>query len=163
MQRLLIGLTMLTVVSCAGEGSVDSIATSSMSTVLPTTTASAPPAPAPQFEEVAVESSSDGSYLVDVNGHSLYMFTLDDARTSSCTGACAATWPPLLGDPVAGDGVDPDLLGNAERGNGSIQVTYDGHPLYMYTGDSGPGDTNGHGFNDVWFLIGPDGAPMQSP
>ncbi len=107
--------------------------------------------------------SSDGSHLVDEDGMSLYLFTLDESRTSSCTDACAETWPPLLGDPVAGDGVDPELLGNAERGNGSIQVTYGGQPLYTYTGDGSPGDTTGHGFNDVWFLVGPDGNAVESP
>jgi predicted lipoprotein with Yx(FWY)xxD motif len=57
--------------------------------------------------------------------------------------------------------VDQALLGNAERGNGSIQVTYGGHPLYLYSGDAAPGDTSGHAFNDVWFLVAPDGEAVS--
>lgn len=113
------------------------------------------------FEDVEVALSPEGTHLVGPGGKSLYLFTLDTDRTSSCEGECAEAWPPLLGDPVAGDGVDPALLGNAERGNGSIQVTYDGHPLYRYSEDLEPGDTNGHGFNEVWFLVGPDGDPLD--
>lgn len=105
---------------------------------------------------------SDQGYLVDEEGHSLYVFTLDTERTSTCEGECAGAWPPLLGDPVAGEGVDQSLLGNAERGNGSIQVTYAGQPLYRYSEDASPGDTEGHGFNGFWFLVGPDGEPLDT-
>lgn len=105
---------------------------------------------------------SAGGYLVDGGGRSLYLFTLDTERSSSCEGDCAEAWPPLLGDPVAGEGVDQSLLGNAERGNGAIQVTYGGHPLYRYGGDAEPGDTHGHGFNEVWFLVDADGEPLDS-
>lgn len=89
------------------------------------------------------------------------MFTLDEERTSTCEGACAEAWPPFLGDPVAGEGADQALLGNAERSNGGIQVTYGGHPLYLYSGDAAPGDTSGHAFNDVWFLVAPDGEAVR--
>lgn len=51
-------------------------------------------------------------------------------------------------------------MGNAERADGSAQVTYAGHPLYRYSGDDVPGDTNGHGFNDVWFLVSPEGQAL---
>ena len=100
-------------------------------------------------------------HLLDEEGRSLYLFTLDDDRTSTCEGACAQAWPPLLGDPVAGRGVDQELLGNAERGNGAIQVTYAGHPLYRHRGDARPGDTAGQGFNAVWFLVGADGEAIR--
>ncbi|MGH8912521.1 MAG: COG4315 family predicted lipoprotein, partial [Acidimicrobiia bacterium] len=114
------------------------------------------------FTEVEVGSVAGtyGDQLVDAEGRSLYLFTLDDERTSTCEGACAGAWPPLLGDPVADAGVDQALLGNAERGDGSIQVTYAGHPLYFYSGDASPGETNGHGFNDVWFLVSPGGEAL---
>jgi predicted lipoprotein with Yx(FWY)xxD motif len=108
----------------------------------------------------SVASGSLGDYLVDGSGRSLYVFALDDERTSTCVGACADLWPPLLGDPRAESGVDRSLLGNAERANGAIQVTYAGHPLYHYTDDVAPGDTQGQGFNDVWFLISPSGEPL---
>lgn len=115
----------------------------------------------PPFEEVDVELSEDGRYLVDSRGMALYRFTLDTDRTPTCVEECSDLWPPFYGDPVAGEGVDPDLAGNGERPDGSIQVTYGGFPLYFYSGDTEPGDTNGHGFNDVWFLVGPDGNPLE--
>ncbi len=116
----------------------------------------------PPFQEVTVgvESGSLGDYLVDASGRSLYIFALDDERTSTCVNACAERWPPLLGDPTAEAGVDQSLLGNAERPNGAIQVTYAGHPLYYYSGDAVPGDTEGQGFNEVWFLVSPPGEPL---
>lgn len=115
----------------------------------------------PAFVEVRVELSEDGTYLVDEQGMALYRFTLDTDRTPTCLEACADVWPPFYGDPVAGEGVDPDLMGNGERPDGSIQVTYGGLPLYYYSGDQAPDDTNGHGFNDVWFLVGPDGSALD--
>lgn len=160
MPRVLLVVTLL-VVSCAGD-SATSPTTSPPTTVAPTAaTTTATPATPPEFGDVTVSVSADGMYLVDEEGFSLYLFTLDDSRTSSCTGPCAESWPPLLGSPVAGEGVEAELLGNAERGNGAIQVTYAGHPLYTHSGDAVPGDTEGHGFNDVWFLVGPDGAALD--
>lgn len=159
MRVTVVGLALLLVVACNGK------TTGTPPSTIPTSTTDAPttthPPPPPPFEEVTVELSDDG-YLVDPEGLSLYLFTLDTERSSSCEGDCAEAWPPLLGDPVAGEGVEQDLLGNAERGNGAIQVTYDGWPLYRHSGDSAPGDTNGHGFNGVWFLVGSDGEPLDS-
>lgn len=156
-------MILVLLVACTGNGTggEDESTTSTESVSSTTTTASTPPVSVPPFEEVEVGLSEDGSFLVDGHGHALYLFTLDDDRTSSCFGECAGAWPPFLGDPVATEGVSPDLLGNAERGDGSIQVTYAGHPLYTYAEDAGPGDTNGHAFNDVWFLVGPDGTPLD--
>jgi predicted lipoprotein with Yx(FWY)xxD motif len=132
-------------------------------TVAPASTHPVTPGTIPPFTEVEVASvaGAHGDQLVDAEGRSLYMFSLDDERTSTCEGACAGAWPPLLGDPVAGAGVDQALLGNAERSDGSIQVTYAGHPLYLYSGDAAPGETNGHGFNDVWFLVSPSGEALR--
>lgn len=158
--RTVLAALLLLLAACNGETAGTTAPTSSTTTTSATTTTTAP-SPPPPFEEVAVELSEDG-FLVDAEGRSLYLFTLDTERTSSCEGDCAEAWPPLLGDPVGGDGVDQSRLGNAERGNGAIQVTYGGHPLYRYSGDEEVGDTGGHGFNDVWFLVGPDGEPLDS-
>lgn len=152
------GLALLLLAACNGEPAPTTGSSSPPSTAAVTTTAAAPPPP--PFEEVAVELSEEG-FLVDPEGGALYLFILDTERTSSCEGDCAQAWPPFLGDPVAGAGVDQGLLGNAERGNGAIQVTYGGHPLYRYSGDTGAGETNGHGFNDVWYLVGPDGEAFE--
>lgn len=137
-----------------------SVSTSTTTTSPPTTDTVA--ATTLVFDEVTVSVTEGpaGPHLVDPEGHTLYLFTLDD-RKSTCVAACAQRWPPLLGRPVAGPGVNPDLLGNAERDNGSIQVTYGGHPLYRFAEDDEPGDVGGQGFNDVWFLVGPDGEPVR--
>jgi predicted lipoprotein with Yx(FWY)xxD motif len=114
--------------------------------------------------EVAVADTDLGSVLVDPDGKTLYVFDNDAGSTSSCEGGCATTWPPLAtdGDPAAGDGVDAALLGTTERGDGTSQVTYDGHPLYTYAADTGAGDTNGQGVGGIWWVIGPDGQKITS-
>lgn len=157
--RSVLAALVVILAACNGETADTTQPTASTTTTIAATTTAAPPPP--PFEEVAVELSEEG-FLVDGEGRSLYLFTLDTERTSTCEGDCAGAWPPFLGDPVAGDGVDQARLGNAERGNGAIQVTYGGHPLYRYRGDGEAGDTEGHGFNDLWFLVGPDGEPLGS-
>jgi predicted lipoprotein with Yx(FWY)xxD motif len=111
------------------------------------------------------ESADFGSILVDGEGMSLYLFTKDtqDSGTSTCTGDCQVKWPPLAtdGDPVAGEGVDASLLGTITRDDGSLQVTYNGWPLYYFAEDTAPGDTNGQGVGDVWFLVSPEGEAIQ--
>ena len=106
-----------------------------------------------------------GSILVDGDGLSLYLFTNDtqDSGTSTCTGECLVEWPALTteGDPVAGEGVDDTLLGTITRDDGSIQVTYNGWPLYYFHEDAAPGDTNGQGLGGVWFLVSPTGEAIE--
>ncbi|HZT14474.1 MAG TPA: hypothetical protein VFA19_00875 [Gaiellaceae bacterium] len=121
-----------------------------------------PPSPPPAAATVAVGSTSLGSVLVDATGRTLYLFTPDSGGTSTCYGQCATTWPPLTvtGTPVAGTGVDASLLGTTTRTDGSVQVTYAGHPLYSFAKDSAPGQTNGEGFGGVWFAVSPSGAKV---
>jgi len=112
------------------------------------------------------ESADFGSILVDGEGMSLYVFTDDtqDSGTSACTDTeCTTEWPPLTtdGDPVAGEGVDGTLLGTITRDDGTTQVTYNGRPLYHFSGDTAPGDTNGQGMEGKWFLVSPEGEAIQ--
>lgn len=115
------------------------------------------------------ESADFGTILVDGEGMSLYVFMADtqDGGTSACTDVeCVADWPPLStdGDPVAGEGVDETLLGTITRDDGTTQVTYNGWPLYNFSGDAAPGDTNGQGleeFGGLWFLVSPAGEAIQ--
>jgi predicted lipoprotein with Yx(FWY)xxD motif len=88
--------------------------------------------------QVAVRSSQYGKVLFTGGGRALYAFGADKGRTSHCYGTCAKAWPPLLtaGNPVAGAGIDHMLLGTTKRTDGTVQVTYKGHPLYTYSGDS---------------------------
>jgi len=105
------------------------------------------------------ENEEHGSFLVDSEGMSLYLFTNDTENTSNCYDDCATNWPPLLteGDPAAGEGVDESLLGTTERDDGSLQVTYNGWPLYYFAADNAAGDTAGQGVGDVWYLLTPEG------
>lgn len=110
---------------------------------------------------VAVASSDLGDVLVDGEGRTLYMFVPDDQGDPTCTDDCAATWPPLEGPATAGDGADGSLLATAPHPSGVTQVTYGGWPLYHFASDAAPGDVNGQGVNDVWFVVGPDGEPLR--
>jgi predicted lipoprotein with Yx(FWY)xxD motif len=120
---------------------------------------------------VSVSESADfGSILVNSEGYSLYLFMQDtqNSDTSTCTDAdgCTAEWPPLViaADAVAGEGVDATLLGTITRDDGTLQVTYNGWPLYLFAGDSAPGDTNGQGLNEfggLWFLVSPAGEAIE--
>ncbi len=114
--------------------------------------------------DVAVADSSLGHILVNAEGLTLYAFTQDSADQSACTGSCPDIWPPLTveEDPAAGEGVNADLLGTLNRADGSTQVTYNGHPLYIYSEDAGPGDTNGQGFGGSWYVVGPDGNLIRN-
>ena len=115
--------------------------------------------------EVEAEDSSLGTILVDQKGNTLYVFLQDTGDTSTCTGDCAASWPALIakGEVKAGGGggVDESLLGTSARDDGTMQVTYNGHPLYFFSGDQAPGDTNGQGIGDVWFVVSPAGDAIK--
>jgi predicted lipoprotein with Yx(FWY)xxD motif len=90
-----------------------------------------------------------GHILVGPNGRTLYLFLADSGVTSRCTGSCAQNWPPLttVGLPRAEGGVSQRLLGTTKRGDGTTQVTYNGHPLYYFVADAGPGTAGGEGIN----------------
>jgi len=114
---------------------------------------------------VEVRSTDEyGDVLVDGDGMTLYVFDEDEqgAGESACTGGCADTWPPLTGGTAsAGDGVDVELT-TFEREDGSSQVAAEGRPLYGYSGDDGPGDTNGQGVGGTWWVVEPSGSPVET-
>jgi predicted lipoprotein with Yx(FWY)xxD motif len=114
---------------------------------------------------VATASTKLGSILVDGNGRTLYLFEKDQPDQSACSGGCASTWPPdhSSAAPKAGSGVKASMLGTIKRGDGSTQVTYNRHPLYLYSGDSGAGQQNGQGisaFGALWYVVSPAGAAV---
>jgi len=120
--------------------------------------------PASDDATLTVEDSDLGDILVDADGLTAYVFLQDTGSESTCYDECEAAWPPIVvdGDPVAGDGVDGSLLGTTERDDGTTQVTYDGQPLYLFASDAAPGDTNGQGVGEVWFVVGPDGKTIEA-
>ncbi len=105
--------------------------------------------------------SSLGSILVDGKGMTLYLFTKDTPNTSNCTGQCLMAWPPLLGKPTAGKGVDATKLGSFQRADGSTQASYNGWPLYYWQQDAKPGDVTGQDVNGVWYVLDRNGAAVK--
>jgi predicted lipoprotein with Yx(FWY)xxD motif len=115
----------------------------------------------------AVSTSSNGklgTFLVDSKGNTLYYFEKDKQNSgkSSCSGACPAAWPPYTtsGSPKASKSASASKLGTLKRSDGSMQVTYNGWPLYTYAGDSAPGQTNGEDlkqFGASWYVLTPAG------
>ena len=113
---------------------------------------------------VLVRSTSLGEVLTDDQGRTLYLFSPDTAGTSRCDQRCTELWPPLLhAEPsVGGEGVSQSKVGTIKRSTGEPQVTYNGKPLYRYRDDAAPGDVKGHGVNDVWFAVTPEGHAVRS-
>jgi predicted lipoprotein with Yx(FWY)xxD motif len=102
-----------------------------------------------------------GEILVDGEGMTLYMFTKDSPGMSACEGQCLQNWPPLIGEPAAGEGVDESLLGTIERSDGEMQASYNEWPLYYWVGDTEPGQTTGQDVQQVWYVLGANGEPIK--
>ena len=106
---------------------------------------------------VTLRIAKIGSITVLTNAHglTLYWFVPDTPTASKCTGSCTAYWPPVTGSPSAGPGVTGEL-GTIKRPGGAMQATYDGHPLYTYVGDSGPGHASGNNLDlngGFWYEV----------
>jgi predicted lipoprotein with Yx(FWY)xxD motif len=148
-----IPLIALSVAACGGGGAA---------------TASPPKTSSGASATVGVANSSLGSILVNSNGRTLYLFKADSGTKSACAGTCASAWPPLLttGTPTAGTGLTASKLGTTTRSDGSNQVTYNGHPLYLFIKDHKSGDVNGEGvtaFGAAWFALTPSGNQASAP
>jgi predicted lipoprotein with Yx(FWY)xxD motif len=114
---------------------------------------------------VKTVTGRDGTYLADRSGRALYMWLGDDAGKSNCSSDCARAWPPVVTGtaPRASGGARSASLGTITRSDGRKQITYQGHPLYYFVVDSGPGTTKGQGsqsFGARWWLVGPSGAAI---
>lgn len=108
----------------------------------------------------------DGKFLADGQGRALYLFEADKGSTSTCTGACAAAWPPVTASamPMAGGGVSQSLLGSTKRADGTEQLTYNGHPLYYFAADTGSGMAKGQGtkaFGAGWYVLNAKGSKID--
>jgi predicted lipoprotein with Yx(FWY)xxD motif len=145
-------LAALTVAGCGGSGSA-----------LPTTKDG-------RAATLGVANDSLGKVLVNSQGRTLYLFKKDTGTQSTCTGACAVNWPPLRanGKPTVGTGANASLTTATPQAGGRSQITYNGHPLYLFNGDQKAGQTNGEGltaFGGRWFAVSPAGnqvAPKAS-
>ncbi|TYK53110.1 COG4315 family predicted lipoprotein [Actinomadura decatromicini] len=112
---------------------------------------------------IKVSQSELGPIITDRYGRTLYAFTKDRAGTSVCADECIATWPALASRTkvAPGQGVDQSLLKNSQRSAGTFQATYGDWPLYYYAGDGKPGDLDGQGVDDEWFVVGADGKLVK--
>jgi predicted lipoprotein with Yx(FWY)xxD motif len=129
-------------------------------------TSSASPPRASNGALVALGKTALGKVLVDARGRTLYLFEKDKRGMSACYGACATYWPPLLSPAKArpGSGVRASLLGVTRRTNGKRQVTYAGHPLYTFVGDTKAGQTTGEGSNNfgaTWDALAASGRAVE--
>jgi predicted lipoprotein with Yx(FWY)xxD motif len=112
-------------------------------------------------------SGIEGKALAGNHGRALYMFEADKNGKPTCTGACAAAWPPdtVSGHPVAGSGVKHGLLGTVKRADGTKQVTYNGHPLYYFAGDTSAGQAKGQdtsAFGADWYVLNASGSKVDT-
>jgi len=115
---------------------------------------------------VKTRTTALGKILVNAQGRSLYLFEKDKGSQSSCYSQCAKFWPPLLttGKPIAAAGAKAGLLGTTKRTNGTVQVTYAGHPLYLFVEDKQAGQTKGEGskaFGASWYVLMPSGKKID--
>ena len=175
-RRTVLGMTAVTIglAGCAGasdspggsdSGSPGTTGGGAMTTEATTTEATTSSGGGMATATIGVADHPElGEILVDGEGMTLYMFDNDErgSGSSTCSGGCLDAWPPLTseGAPESGDGVTAGLT-TFDRGDGTIQVAANGWPLYYWQGDSSPGDANGQGVNDVWWVLRPDGTPVR--
>ena len=157
-------------VGCGGGGGDNGSKSSaqappaSANTTDPSASKAAASAASARGATVKVVSSTYGRVVADGRGEAFYLFAKERARRSECYGACAQAWPPVLtkGKPRATGGANLRLVGTTRRRDGKLQVTYGGHPLYYYNGDS-PGRIlcqNVDEFGGKWLVVKPTGAPV---
>jgi predicted lipoprotein with Yx(FWY)xxD motif len=113
---------------------------------------------------VALSDTAIGKVLVDSTGKTLYLFANDQGTETAVPAELQQAWPPLTVDSedevVAGDGVDAAKLEAVQQEDGRFFVAYNGHLLYRFSGDAGPGQTNGHKVASVWFALTPAGEQV---
>jgi predicted lipoprotein with Yx(FWY)xxD motif len=164
------------VVAACSSGSSTTTTTSSPATssaaAAPATAQASSPAATGQASgaatvSLAALSGIPGKALIGSNGRTLYLFQADKTGTSACSGACAAAWPPdtVTGTPQAGSGVSQSRLGTITRADGTVQLTYNGHPLYYFTADTGSGTAHGQAvkaFGAEWYVVNASGSKIDT-
>jgi len=163
--RLVVGLAagLVAVIGLVACGSNDS---SNSSTVAATTNAGSTAGASSATISLA-DNPDLGQIIVDSQGMTVYLFEKDTtANSSTCSGACAQAWPPVTskGAAKAGSGLDASMLTTFKRDDGSTQVAYAGHPLYLFSGDGAAGEANGNGsdaFGAAWWALDSSGQVVQ--
>jgi predicted lipoprotein with Yx(FWY)xxD motif len=159
------------VAACSSAGSSSSTGAAAPASPASGTPAAASPASSGASTSggtvIETATSSAGTFLVTGSGRAVYLWVKDTGDMSNCNGACAGAWPPVTttGSATASGGAKASDLGTITRSDGSKQVTYDGHPLYYFSGDSGPGTATGQGsdgFGSKWWLVAPTGSDVTA-
>lgn len=148
-------------------GGVGLIAVAAAIAVAESGSSATPVSSAPASTIVQTRSSDLGQILVDAQGRTLYLFGKDTGAASTCSGACAADWPPVpvVGTPHASGGATAASIGVITASDGRTQLSYAGHPLYYFVGDSSAGQTHGQGINEFgakWWVLDSSGAKVTA-
>ena len=158
-----VGVAVLTAACASGSSG------STGGAAAPASPASAAPSSAASGSAMVIKtsSSSGNTFLTDSSGRAVYLWAKDTGDASTCSGACAGAWPAVTttGAPTASGSAKASDLGTITRPDGTKQVTYDGHPLYYFAGDSGPGMASGQGsdnFGAKWWLVAPSGSDVTA-
>ena len=117
---------------------------------------------------ISIRSTKLGPILVNSKGHTLYLFMKDKNSKSACAGQCAQFWPPLVahGQPTVGKGLKASLVRLTKRSDGTMQVSYNRHPLYTFSEETKAGQTKGQGFSafgSKWFTVSAKGRAVLKP
>jgi predicted lipoprotein with Yx(FWY)xxD motif len=159
-----LGAALLTA-ACGSSGSASSSAPASPAAATPAGGSAGAAAAGGSGLVMTTKSGSAGAFLTNGSGRTVYLWTKDGKNSSACAGACAGAWPPVTttGPVTAAGGVVMADLSTISKPGGGTQVVYDGHPLYYFSGDSGPGQVNGQGsdgFGAKWWLVDPAGTSI---
>jgi predicted lipoprotein with Yx(FWY)xxD motif len=151
----------LLVAACGSAAASTSAAAPASSAAAPASSASA----STTGTVITTQAGSGGAFLTNASGRAVYLWAKDGMNMSDCSGACASAWPPVpaTGTLTAAGSAKASDLGTITRSDGTKQVTYDGHPLYYFVGDSAPDQTSGQGsdsFGAKWWLVAPSGAQI---
>lgn len=159
----------LAATACSSSGSTAAPAASSATAQASSPAAAASASSGSTAAMISLSSISGipGKFLVGAQGRTIYLFEADKSDTSTCAGACAAAWPPVSvsGSPQAGSGVDQALLGTVKRDDGTMQLTYNRHPLYYFAADTAAGQDHGQGskeFGAGWYVVSAQGSKIDN-
>ena len=162
-----VGAAAVVLSACGSYGSGGAGGSASTGSYPGSYSSGAAPAAGSSSTVVDLRSTTLGQILVDGSGRTLYLFEGDKGMSSTCDGACAGVWPPLVssgGGAQAGQGVNQSLLGTTTRTDGTKEVTYNGHPLYHFASDQKAGDTTGQGltsFGANWYVLAASGDKVD--
>jgi predicted lipoprotein with Yx(FWY)xxD motif len=167
-----VGIGLVAAACSSGSSTTTSSPASSSAAATPAASQASSPAATGQASgaatvSLAAISGIPGKALAGSNGRTLYLFQADKNGTPGCSGACAAAWPPdtVTGTPQAGSGVSQSLLGTIKRADGTMQLTYNGHPLYYFTADAAGGTAHGQGvkaFGAEWYVVSASGSKIDT-